>query len=94
MSWSLLAMPQHVLAEDGMAEWIAQAGPSRGVPDEVPEALPLPSAAAVLDAAAVLRAVCALAQVSGPQLVIDEQADAVFVVWPGEQADVLQEWFW
>lgn len=50
MSWSMLAVPLHTLGVDGMAEWIAQTGRSRGLPDGVPEALPLPSAAVVLGA--------------------------------------------
>jgi hypothetical protein len=45
--------------------------------------------------AAVLRAVCALALLAGPQLVFDESADVLFVVWPGEDPDGLEsEWPW
>lgn len=168
MSWSLLAMPVHVLARDGMVEWVSQVERSRGVPGDLPAIVALPTAAAVVDAfrsagchgtnwfvivgeaagsrlperpdpgacagndgrdlgkvslrspgrptgrdplapdgpvesvsfrkpntSAVLRAVCALAQVCGPQLVTDDQADAAFVIWPGERADVLEpSWFW
>lgn len=45
--------------------------------------------------AAVLHAVCALTPLAGPQLVFDDSADQVFVLWPGERiADVVKEWPW
>ena len=45
--------------------------------------------------AGALAAVCALARVSGPQLVFDDSADTVFVVWPNEVAGTLaHEWPW
>jgi hypothetical protein len=45
--------------------------------------------------AAVLAAACALALSAGPQLVFDDSADSVFVVWPGERADdLVAEWPW
>jgi hypothetical protein len=151
-----------------MAEWVASADVTRGVPDQTPPVLPRPSIADVLaafraagchgtnwfevvgepagwrlpecpgsdvcasggaldlgevsvrtvgrdssipavaadavvdtvafrkpDPAAALKAVCALATLSGPQLVFDESAAAVFVVHPGEKADDLEEaWPW
>ncbi|WP_157546801.1 hypothetical protein [Hamadaea tsunoensis] len=50
MSWSLFVVPLDTLAETGMAEWIASAGFTRGVPEKAPQALPRPSAAAALAA--------------------------------------------
>ena len=45
--------------------------------------------------AGALAAVCALASISGPQLVFDDSADRVFVVWPGElEANLAREWPW
>jgi len=45
--------------------------------------------------AGALAAVRALASVSGPQLVFDDSADQVFVVWPHErEADLALEWPW
>lgn len=44
---------------------------------------------------AVLAALCALALTAGPQLVFDDSADSVFVVWPGERRDdLIGEWPW
>ncbi|MFI7598861.1 hypothetical protein [Actinoplanes sp. NPDC049681] len=168
MSWSLFVMPVHQAAHDGVLEWVGAASHSRGVPDTVPAAVPLPTVAEVLAAfrnagchgeawfqvrdagvsppltrcpdpascgreggldigevtlrgaeradgrvpltsatrvvsmsfrkpsrAGVLAAVCALASVSGPQLVFDDSADEVFVAWPNElEADLAREWPW
>ena len=63
---------------------------------------PMPSDAAVESIAfrkpvgvAVLTALCALALTAGPQLVFDDSADCVFVVWPGERPDdLIGEWPW
>jgi hypothetical protein len=47
------------------------------------------------NASASLRAVCALASLSGPQLVFDDSASGAFVVQPGEQAhELADEWPW
>jgi hypothetical protein len=54
MSWSLTVLPLHEVARDGGLEWAAGAEFSRGVPDEAPQAQPLPRAGDVLGA---LRAV-------------------------------------
>jgi hypothetical protein len=44
---------------------------------------------------AVLTAVCRLTSTAGPQLVFDDSADKVFVVWPNELAeDLVSEWPW
>ncbi|WP_328459329.1 hypothetical protein OHA21_26815 [Actinoplanes sp. NBC_00393] len=44
---------------------------------------------------AVLTAASALASTAGPQLVFDDSADSLFVVWPGESAEsLLAEWPW
>ncbi|MDG6103311.1 hypothetical protein Daura_17545 [Dactylosporangium aurantiacum] len=50
MSWSLYVVPVDALGRDGMAEWIASADHSRGVPAVVPRVVPRPSVGAVLDA--------------------------------------------
>jgi hypothetical protein len=158
----------HQAARDGVLEWAAAASRSRGVPDTVPAAVPLPTVAEVLtalhdagchgeawfqvsdaevapplrrcpdpvscvrsggldigevtlrgaaqadfglplstatrvetvsfrkpDGAGALAAVCALARVSGPQLVFDDSADTLFVVWPNEvEEDLAHEWPW
>jgi hypothetical protein len=45
--------------------------------------------------AGALAAVCALARVSGPQLVFGDSAETVFVVWPNEVAgNLAHEWPW
>lgn len=168
VSWSLFVMAVHQAAQEGVLEWVAGASHSRGFPDTVPAAVPLPTVAEVLAAfhdagchgeawfevsdaevspplrrcpdpalcqrnggldigevtlrgaeqagrgvplssstrvetvsfrkpsrAGALAAVCALASVSGPQLVFDGSADQVFVVWPNElEADLAQQWPW
>jgi hypothetical protein len=44
---------------------------------------------------AVLAAVCKLTATAGPQLVFDDSADRVFVVWPDEHPeDLVREWPW
>ena len=44
---------------------------------------------------AVLTAVCELTLIAGPQLVFDDLADRVFVVWPDELTeDLVREWPW
>ena len=51
--------------------------------------LPLEAGVSVQAAASLL------ALNAGPQLVFDDSADSVFVVWPGERADDLAaEWPW
>ncbi|GAA3388539.1 hypothetical protein [Cryptosporangium minutisporangium] len=50
MSWSLFMVPLHSLARDGLAEWLASATSTRGLPDEIPLPRPLPTVAEVLDA--------------------------------------------
>ncbi|GIE95401.1 hypothetical protein Ari01nite_28660 [Paractinoplanes rishiriensis] len=45
--------------------------------------------------AAVLAAAGALAVSGGPQLVFDDSADSLFVIWPGESAEsLLAQWPW
>nr|MDT0658669.1 hypothetical protein [Micromonospora sp. DSM 115978] len=50
MSWSLYVVPVDSLSRDGMAEWIASADFTRGVPERLPPVLPRPSIVEVLDA--------------------------------------------
>jgi len=50
VSWTLYAVPLHALSRDGMSDWIAAAQFTRGLPDDVPPTLPLPSIVEVLDA--------------------------------------------
>jgi hypothetical protein len=49
VSWSLFLVPLNSLSRDDMSEWMASAEFTRGIPDQVPRALPLPSIADVLD---------------------------------------------
>ncbi|WP_326560093.1 hypothetical protein [Micromonospora sp. NBC_01796] len=50
VSWSLFVVPLDGLSQDGMSDWIASAEFTRGIPEQVPQALPRPSVAEVLDA--------------------------------------------
>jgi hypothetical protein len=50
VSWSLYVVPVDGLSRDGMADWIASAEFTRGVPEQTPPILPRPSIAAVLAA--------------------------------------------
>jgi hypothetical protein len=50
VSWSLFVVPLDGLSRDGMSDWVASAELTRGIPDQIPQALPLPSVAEVLDA--------------------------------------------
>lgn len=50
MSWWLTALPLHEAARNGVLDWAASVGCSRGLPDHGPDPQPLPTLADVLSA--------------------------------------------